>query len=152
MRKVDLIVIALSKPIMIGVYEDEMLIDSIESDEHASDFLPKVFESLLQEYVLNSITYANGPGSFMAIKMSYLFIKSLEILKGIEFRSALAFEFNEHSPIKALGKLYFHYENGNIVTKVLDSEQVLPMKLPSKYKKNNYSLDTQPNFVLPAVN
>ena len=36
-------------------------------------YLPEVFADLLNEYEIKSVTYANGPGSFMAIKMSYLF-------------------------------------------------------------------------------
>ena len=77
MRKVDLIVIALSSPILIGVYENNNLIQTLSSEGRSSDFLPSAFAELLEKYAINSVTYANGPGSFMAIKVTYLFFADL---------------------------------------------------------------------------
>ena len=152
MPKVDIIVIALSSPILIGIYEDKKLIQTHESQEKSSDYLPTIFEELLETYEIKSLIYANGPGSFMAIKMSYLFLKSLEIIKGIKLFSALAFEFNDFSPIKALGKLYFHYENGEILTKPLGDVALKSMSLPKSLENKNFSTDTEPKYILPAVN
>jgi tRNA threonylcarbamoyladenosine biosynthesis protein TsaB len=152
MPKVNIVVIALASPILIGVYAGDKLILTHESEDQSSEYLPVIFEKLLNEYEIEKIIYANGPGSFMAIKMSYLFLKSLEIVKGIELFSALAFEFNDFSPIKALGKLYFHYENGEILTAPLGDATLKSMSLPKELDYKNYSTDTEPNYVLPAVN
>jgi len=152
MPKVDIIVIALSSPIYIGVYEQGRLTKTLESQEQSSEYLPDVFASLIETYDIETITYANGPGSFMAIKMSYLFLKSLEIIKGIKLYAALAFEFNDYSPIKALGKLYFHYENGEILTRPLGDVALKPMSLPKVLELKKYSTLTEPNYILPAVN
>lgn len=152
MPKVDIIVIALSSPILIGVYEAGVLTKTLESEEMSSDYLPEVFAALMQEFDIETITYANGPGSFMAIKISYLFLKSLEIVKGIKLYAALAFEFNDYTPIKALGKLYFHYENGEILTRPLGDVALKLMSLPKVLELKKYSTLTEPNYILPAVN
>ena len=152
MPKVDIIVIALATPILIGVYKEGQLAKTFTSEKQSSEYLPEIFAHLLQEHEIESITYANGPGSFMAIKMSYLFLKSLEIVRGIQLYAALAFEFNEYSPIKALGKLYFHYEEGEIITRPLGDVTLKSMSLPKVLELKNYSTLTEPNYVLPAVN
>jgi len=72
-KKVDILLIALSSPILIGVYENRQLIDSIESKEKSSDVLPLLFDELLKKYEVQNLFYANGPGSFMAIKIAYIF-------------------------------------------------------------------------------
>ncbi len=74
MPKVDILVLALASPILIGIYKDNELIETLSSDEKSSEYLPTIFTSLLQLWDIQSIIYANGPGSFMAIKMSYLFL------------------------------------------------------------------------------
>ena len=152
MPKVDIIVIALATPILIGIYEDGQLTQTLQSEKQSSEYLPEVFTSLMQEYEIQTITYANGPGSFMAIKMSYLFLKSLEIIKGIKLYAALAFEFNDYTPIKALGKLYFHYENKEVLTRPLGDVALKSMSLPKVLELNKYSTLTEPNYILPAVN
>ena len=73
MLKVDILVIALSSPIYIGIYEDKKLIKSITSDEKSSDVLPILFEDILKEYEIKNLFYVNGPGSFMAIKVAYIY-------------------------------------------------------------------------------
>ncbi len=151
MPKVDIIVIALAAPIQVGVYRDGKLEKVFRNEKQASDYLPEVFDILLGAYSIASITYANGPGSFMAIKMSYLFLKTLEIVKGIELLAASAFEFNGFTPIKAMGKLYFHYNNGAIITQPLGDATLAPMELPNVYERQKYSKQTEPNYILPAV-
>ncbi len=153
MRKVDLIVIALTTPLLVGVYEDNILTQTFESQAKSSDFLPSLFAKLLEKYDINSITYANGPGSFMAIKVTYLFLQTLHVTHNIEILAALGFAFNNKSPIKAMGKLYFHLEDDEIKMKPLADESSLEaMQLPDHYEKEKYLTDNAPNYILPAVN
>ncbi|MFK0458013.1 tRNA threonylcarbamoyladenosine biosynthesis protein TsaB, partial [Campylobacter jejuni] len=56
---------------MIGIYQDDKLIKTYKSEEKASEFLPKILDELLKEYDFTSLIYANGPGSYMGIKISY---------------------------------------------------------------------------------
>jgi len=66
-KKVDLVIVALSSPICIGIYEDKQLIDVVSSDQKSSDILPILLKEILQVYDVQGLFYANGPGSFMAI-------------------------------------------------------------------------------------
>ncbi|KIM09114.1 MAG: hypothetical protein KU28_00270 [Sulfurovum sp. PC08-66] len=151
MRSVDVVVVALSTPLLVGIYEEKQLIESIESSEQSSALLPKLFEELLQRYTIDSITYANGPGSFMAIKISYLFLATLEIVKGIQLFGAWAFAFNDASPIKAMGKLYFHPTPNGVVMAPLGSQQPKPFALPLSWESIAKRSDALPNYILPAV-
>ena len=44
MLKVDVLLIALTSPIKIGIYREGVLIQSIESEEKSSDVLPLLFK------------------------------------------------------------------------------------------------------------
>ena len=120
-------------------------------NEKSSEYLPTIFTSLLQKWDIQTIIYANGPGSFMAIKMSYLFFKSLEIVKGIKLLSASAFDFNKNSPIKAMGKLYFHNTPNEVTIAPLGDVAVCALQLPKQIDKTKFSTKTAPNYVVPAV-
>lgn len=151
MPKVDVLVLALASPILIGIYEKGTLVKTIQSDEKSSDCLPTIFTTLLDTFEIEHIIYANGPGSFMAIKMCYLFFKSLEIVKDISLLSASAFDFNKNSPIKAMGKLYFHNSGQGVVIAPLGDVAVCALQLPKQINKTKFSTDTAPNYVVPAV-
>lgn len=102
MPKVDVVCITLTSPIKIGIYENNRLIETILSDEKSSDVLPLIFKELLNKYDVEKLFYANGPGSFMAIKVAYIFLKSLSILKKIPLFATDAFYFNKISLSKRL--------------------------------------------------
>jgi len=152
MRKVDIVVIALAQPILIGIYEESSLIETYEREEKSSEYIPTIFEVLLEKYDITSITYANGPGSFMAIKMSYLFFKTLEIVKGIKLKAVSAFAFNNNSPIKAMGKLYFHLDDDKIAIRSLEEGvECTTMHLPQTLQTLTYCQENTPNYSVPAV-
>ena len=73
LKKIDLVLVALSTPIQIGIYENGNLIDTIISDKKSSDILPIIFDDIFKNYKVEKLFYANGPGSFMAIKVAYIF-------------------------------------------------------------------------------
>ena len=151
LKKVDILVIALSSPILVGVYEDQKLIETIESDEKSSDILPTIFEGLLQKYELKNLFYANGPGSFMAIKVSYLFLKSLSILKGVKLYARDAFYFNENQPIKAIGKLCFVKIASEIKTQKFEIVPEAAFVLPNVLEYNEFSTTSTPLYKIGAV-
>ena len=119
-KDIDLVVLALSSPIMFGIYEDNKLIDSVITEEKSSEVLPQIYENLQKKYKINNLFYANGPGSFMAIKVTYIFLKSISVLKNIPLFATDAFYFNQNSPIKAVGKLYFVKTSQEIKAEKLD--------------------------------
>ena len=56
-KSVDLLFITLSSPIKVGIYEDNRLIESIETHEKSSDVLPKIFEELSKKYKIKKPHY-----------------------------------------------------------------------------------------------
>ena len=151
MPKVDLIVIALIAPIMVGVYQSEELVETHHSHEQSSEALPKLFEKILEKYEINRVVYTRGPGSFMAIKVSYVFLKTLSIVKGIDLLATNSFTFNKNQPIKAFGQFYFIQSNGTITTKKFEDAPVADFELPKKFELSKYKEETAPLYVLPAV-
>lgn len=137
---------------MIGIYENKKLIEIYENDGMTSDVLPNIFDEILKKYNLTRIYYVNTPGSFMAIKVAYVFLRTLCLVKNIELKACSGFEFNENSPIKALGKKYFINENNSIKVDFLDKNcTIANFKLPDVFENIKFSDETLPIYNLPAV-
>jgi tRNA A37 threonylcarbamoyladenosine modification protein TsaB len=151
LKRVDLLFITLSSPVKVGIYEDNMLIDTIISQEKSSDILPKIFSELSTKYDIKKLFYANGPGSFMAIKVAYIFLKSISILKNIPLFATDAFYFNENQPIKAIGKLYFVKISSEIKTQKLEIAPDANFRLPHVLDYNEFNTITTPLYGIGAV-
>ncbi|QCT95371.1 hypothetical protein FE773_08660 [Caminibacter mediatlanticus TB-2] len=146
---VDIVAITISNPLLIGVYEDKKLIKIIKKEGKTSEILPEIFDELLKKYEIKNIIYSKGPGSYMSIKLSYLFFKTLEITKNINFLAKDGFYFNNNKPIKAVGNSYFIKKEGIILLeKNLEAGEFF---LPQKLKIDDFSKDTSPLYVLKAV-
>jgi hypothetical protein len=146
---VDVVAIVISKPLKVGIYQNNKLIEVIQKDGLTSDILPVVFDEILKKYDINSIIYSKGPGSFMAIKLAYVFFKTLEIAKNIKFLAADGFYFNNNQPIKAVRKSFFVKKKGIIsIEKNLEEGEFV---LPEILNKKDFSNDTAPLYVLNAV-
>ena len=148
--QVELVVIALGTPLLVGVYEDGELVERFEEHEKTSEALPKLFAAILERYEPKRIYYARGPGSFMAIKLAYIFLETLRIAKGVELVGCEGFVFNDNQPIKAMGNLYFVKEGEKIVTKKLEGVKG-GFRLPETTKELKCSDERTPLYVLPAV-
>jgi len=150
-KEVDVLLIALNSPIRLGIYEDQKLIKELESFEKSSDVLPVLFKEILEEFTVKKLFYANGPGSFMAIKVAYIFLKSLSILKKIPLYARDAFYFNGNQPIKAIGKLCFVKIADNIQTQKFDTVPEVHFELPKELDYKEFSNDTAPLYKIGAV-
>jgi len=153
---IEVLVISISKPLLIGIYENKKLIKTYKDDGKTSDVLPQIFESILKEFELLRISYVNTPGSYMAIKVAYVFLKTISITKNIELRACSGFEFNQNSPIKALGKKYFIHDSTekehNVKVDFLDNNtKIHDFELPNVIENINFSEKTLPIYNLPAV-
>lgn len=150
-KDVDLLFITLSSPIQIGVYEHGNLIETIKSEEKSSDVLPKIYSELSSRYNIKKLFYANGPGSFMAIKVAYIFLKSMSILKNIPLFATDAFYFNENQPIKAIGKLFFVKISSEIKTQKLEMAPEACFKLPDVLDYSEFTATSSPIYGIGAV-
>ena len=146
-----ILIISISSPLLIGVYKDGGLVETISSTQKTSETLLKVLMELSEKYHYHNLLYTNGPGSYMAIKLTYITLRSLEILKGISFKGCNAFDLNANKPIKAMGKLYFIKENNTIITKKFDEAVEQRFELPSLLSDVTILNDNRPLYILPAV-
>lgn len=153
MNGVDILVISISNPILIGIYKDSKLVKVISNEGKTSDILPFIFKNILKEYSIAGLFYVNGPGSYMAIKVGYIFLKTISVIKGIKLKATNGFQFNQNSPIKALGKKYFfNKDDGSISIEFLkDSDKLVDFELPKVLNKEIFTEDSLPNYNLPAV-
>ncbi|MBZ7942534.1 tRNA threonylcarbamoyladenosine biosynthesis protein TsaB [Campylobacter sp. LH-2024] len=139
---------ALSKPLMLGIYKNNLLVKSITSYEKASEFIPKILQELLQDFTFDELIYANGPGSFMGIKISYVSLSTLSIVRNIPLFAISAFELNNNQPISAHKEMCFVKKGDEIfLEKAISGEFVLPLNLSKLNKKN----DNLPFYFLPAI-
>ena len=151
LRSVDLVFITLSSPVLVGVYEEKKLIETIESYEKSSEILPNIFDELSKKYKIKKLFYANGPGSFMAIKIAYIFLKSMSVLKNIPLLATDAFYFNENQPIKAIGKLFFVKISSEIKTQKLEIAPEVGFMLPDVLEYSGFSTAAAPLYGIGAV-
>ena len=146
---VDVVAITISNPLKIGIYENKKLIEKIEKEGKTSDILPIIFDEILKRYNVKNIIYTKGPGSYMAIKLSYIFFKTLEIAKNISLLGADGFYFNSNKPIKAVGNSFFVKKEGIItIEKNLKAGEFF---LPDKIDLKEFSKDTSPLYILNPV-
>jgi len=149
----DIVVISIANPILIGIYNHNILVDIIELTGKTSELLPLEFKKIHKKIIIDRIIYANGPGSYMAIKVAYIFLKTYCIVNKINFLSASGFEFNNNSPIKALGKKYFfrNKEDKDITIDFLNDNKLSKFELPQNLLKITTSDITLPSYNLPFV-
>jgi len=152
---VKVLVISISNPILIGLYEENNLIKTISDSGKTSDVLPELFKEILNSYKVIDIFYVSGPGSYMAIKIAYVFLKTISIINKIDLYGISGFEFNNNSPIKALGKKYFirRFENKNekIEIDFIKNEKTDEFNLPQTINCIKYKENSLPEYNLPAV-
>lgn len=146
---VDIVAVVISKPMLIGVYKNSQLSETIQKEGMTSDVLPEVFDELLKKYEINSISYSKGPGSFMAIKLAYVFFKTFSITRNIRLFAQDGFYFNGNTPIKAVGNSYFVKKEGIITLK--KDETPGTFHLPKRLELNEMSEDVEPLYILKAV-
>jgi len=151
---INILVISISKSFLLGIYDENLsLIKEYKEDGKTTDLLPGIFGEILKEYSLKQIFYVNGPGSYMAIKVSYIFLKTLSIVYDVDLKASDGFYFNNNSPIKALGKKYFFKDSSEkIYVDILGDNKVEEFVLPNILNEDIFDDNNLPSYNLPAVN
>lgn len=149
--KYQLLLISIASPLLIGVYKDGELIESFSSEKKTSEILLPLLKECMDRYDLNSIIYTRGPGSYMAIKLTYIMLKTIEITKGIKTLGCSAFALNGGAPIKAVGNLYFTKEKETIITKKFEQPVEACFTLPQSIHDLPLDEESTPEYVIPAV-
>jgi len=136
---------------MLGVYEESELIETISSDLKTSEILFPLIRECLDKYDISTIIYTRGPGSYMAIKLTYIMLKTIEIMRGIKCVGCSGFALNGGEPIKALGNLYFIKEKETIITKKYEQPVNVKFTLPQSIQDLELDEESTPDYILPAV-
>ena len=136
---------------MLGVYEEGTLIDTISSDLKTSEILLPLIKECLDKYDISRIIYTRGPGSYMAIKLTYIMLKTIEIVQGIKCVGCSGFALNGGEPIKAVGNLYFIKEKETIITKKYEQPVNVKFTLPQSIQDLELDEESTPDYILPAV-
>jgi len=135
----------------IGFYKNGTLVEVKEYDGLTSDILLPTLSAILEQNSIEKIIYTSGPGSHMATKITYVLLKTLNIIKEIPINSISAFELNGNKPIKALGKLYFIKEKENIITKRFEKEPTSSFNMPKSLKELDILDSIEPQYEISAV-
>ena len=149
--KYELLIISISSPLLVGLYEDGTLIDSTSSALKTSEILLPLISEYMQKYDISAIIYTRGPGSYMAIKLTYIMLKTIEILRGIPCVGCSGFALNGGGPIKAIGNLYFIKEKETIMTKKYEQPVNVTFSLPQRIQDLVLDEESTPEYMLPAV-
>jgi len=150
-KQYKLLIISISSPLLIGVYEDDILIKTFSSEKKTSEILLPLIMDVLNEYDISEIIYTRGPGSYMAIKLTYIMLKTIEIMRGIKCMGCSGFALNDGQPIKAIGNLYFIKEKETIITKKFEQPVNVVFALPQSIQDLEIDEESTPEYILPAV-
>ncbi|MBZ7994460.1 tRNA threonylcarbamoyladenosine biosynthesis protein TsaB [Campylobacter canadensis] len=138
-------------PAKIGIYDKDLkLVKSYELNNYVSVELSLVVDEILKEFKIDELIYANGPGSFMSLKIAYVFFSTLSLVLNIPLKATSAFAFSEQKLIKANNNFCFALdEDEKIILKAV-SDYKCDLQLPVKLQIN-YESDNLPNYFIPAV-
>lgn len=151
MPKYTLLINSIAVPVQLGLYQDDQMHKSYLLEGQTSEVLLPQIEKLLGAYNITRCIYVSGPGSYMAIKLTYIMLRSMEMLQGIPFWGLSGFALNNGKPIKAMGNLYFTKEKETIMTQKFDEKVKQEFWLPDDLSALSYEEENRPHYILPAV-
>ncbi len=149
--KYTILINTIANPLQLGLYGDNQKISAITIEGQTSESLLQAIEKWLNSYTIEKCIYVSGPGSYMAIKLTYLMLRTLEMVRGIPFFGISAFELNGGKPVKAMGNLYFTKEKETIMTKKFDEKVTQEFWLPDNLSALSLDRENRPHYILPAV-
>jgi len=149
--KIVLFVNTIAIPMQIGLYEKGTLVKSYIQEGKSSDTLPLLVSELQEQYDFEAFVYVNGPGSYMGIKVAYVFLQTLAKLLDIPLQACDGFALNGNRPIKAMGKRYFIKKSGEIETALFQDPINPCFELPKQLSSLPLTANIKPLYITPAV-
>ncbi len=151
MPSYTIVINSIAVPLQLGLYQENKKIAALEIEGQTSEVLLTAVEKWLSEYAVKKCIYVNGPGSYMAIKLTYIMLRTIEMIRKIPFDGVSAFALNGGKPIKAMGNLYFTKEKETIMTKKFDESVKQEFWLPDDLSALSLDKENKPCYILPAV-
>lgn len=133
---------------MVGLYDNNVLIKTLQSDKKTSDGLIEILEPIINKFNIQRVIYTNSPGSFMGLKVSYIILKTLCMVKGYQFLSVSGFLLNSNMPIRANKNLSFVRNGEDIILQKVDP---VDLKMPDSLSDLKLSIDTLPQYIIKAI-
>lgn len=144
--------LTVASPFSLGVYNSDTLIREYAASGKASDVLPPMIDEAIKEFAPSEIYYTNGPGNHMSLKIAFVSLKALCVIKKIPLYGVSPFVFNGNSPIKAFGNSYFVSTLGKIELEIFEEEPtLLPAALPKCTDFEELKGSDEPLFLLSVV-
>ena len=144
----ELLFITLGSPLLVGIYQNGELKQSISSDKPNSEAITELLAELKKQYKITKIIYTNGPGSFMGLKVAFVALSVFAGVYGCEFGAVSGFSLNGNAPIAAKKGFSFVLNDDKIS---LEPVLGVSASLPKSLKNLSISTDVLPNYVLEAV-
>ncbi len=148
----------MQEPVRVGAYDSGGgLLHTFEVYKRTNIALIEIFETLLewlqaQDLTIQALYYVKGPGSFMAMKLTHIFVHAWVLLNPMPLYSALGFAFNENTPIKAFAKSFYVWQNQEVALKTFENPPMCcEMALPPILDPLVFTTDNQPLYFLPPV-
>jgi len=151
LHRYELLINPISIPLQVALYDNQKCIKRYKLDGRTSDVLLEKVEEIHSEYNISKIIYVNGPGSYMAIKLTYIMLRTIELISGTPFYGCSAFELNNNNPVRAMGSLYFIKEKETIITQKFDQKIEQEFWVPDNLSAVALAESNKPNYILPAV-
>lgn len=150
-KNYDIVLLSISGDVKLGIYSQCKLIHTITQSGKISEVLPSIFIALLQDYHINRIFYANGPGNFSAIKLTHIFLHTLALTLDIELFCTDSFYFTKDEFINAYGKMYFVKNDSGITTVVREHSIQSNFELKDTLNEDDFTQKCNPLYILPAL-
>jgi len=146
-----IVINSIAVPLQLGLYRENKKIAALEIEGQTSEVLLDAVEKWLSTYAVKHCIYVNGPGSYMAIKLTYIMLRTIEMIQKIPFDGVSAFALNGGKPIKATGNLYFTKGKETIMTQKFDEKVKQEFWLPDDLSAFSLDEENKPHYILPAV-
>ncbi|MDR2151963.1 MAG: hypothetical protein LBO72_03995 [Helicobacteraceae bacterium] len=152
MLNATILLIGATKPARLGVYnENGDRLENFTIEAPLTEGLYPLMKSIDERFKITKLLYARGPGSFMGLKLSYLFCKSFAIARDIPFLAADSFALSGGKPILSRQNRRFTKNADTIEIEIFDTpfeEALLP---PETLDLSMFDAQTPPNYILSAA-
>ncbi len=151
-KPVTLLLLSAASPMQIGLYDEKgALLEQQQLAGKASSELYPAFEAIDRAYQVTALAYARGPGSFMGLKLGFVFLRSYAIAKNIPMYAADSFYFTGGYPIMA-SRVRAYFKSGEEISiGRLESPPESGLRLPDRLNLSELDAPLEPLYIQPAV-
>jgi tRNA A37 threonylcarbamoyladenosine modification protein TsaB len=152
LRNVTVLLISAAKPCFFALYDENgEMIEQESCDKPLTESLYVLMSAAERRYSIKRVLYVNGPGSFMGLKLGFVFMRTFALAREIDFAACDSFAITGGAPVFSHKNRWF-VKNGSSIELIRfenpPENRLIP---PKKLNMANFSGDTTPCYLLPAV-